>query len=289
MPERLQFIDADGGVLELSDLPGVRALGDSGLDMPPISMVEDVIPGQAGTRLREVRVAARDAVLPFYMEQNSDTELRDLLRSLARRLNPQRGDGRLRHINGDGTSRDLTCRYNGGLEGTRTNGSAGPTSRKGALLFRAHDPFWYDATPVSSTFTTGVQPVFFSDPFFGSAKLASDTVLGEQTVSNQGDVETWPVWTVKGPASSILLENVTTGQKIDLPVALTAAQSVVVDTRPFRKTVRRDDGTNLFGLMAAGSALWSIEQGSVQIRTTIPGSTADTFVTLVYARRWLSA
>ncbi len=288
MPERLQYLDSDGNVLELSALPGVRALGDSGLDMPPLAFVEDVIPGQAGAQLRDVRVTVRDAVLPFYMEQDSDGALRDLLRSLARRLNPQRGDGRLRHIAVDGTTRDLTCRYTGGLEGARVRGQSGPNWRRGALTFRAHDPFWYDATPITSTFTTGAQPLFFSSPFFGSTKLASDTVLGEQTVTNDGDVETWPVWTVNGPATSIVLTNVTTGERIDLPIALTAAQSVIIDTRPFRKTIRRNDGTNLYGSLTNSSALWSLGEGATRIRTEVAGSTADTFVTLVYSRRYLS-
>lgn len=288
MPERLQYVDSAGSVLELSDLPGVRALGDSGLEMPPVSMVEDVVPGHSGARLRDIQIGPRDAVLPFYMEQGSDTALRDLLRSLARRLNPQRGQGRLRHIATDGTSRELICRYAGGLEGSRVMRDAGPNWRKGALMFRAHDPFWYDTAPISSTFTTGAQATLLGDPFL-PIKLASDTVLGEQTVVNDGDVETWPVWTISGPATSILLENVTTGQKIDLPVALTAAQSIVIDTRPFRKTVKRDDGTNLYGSLTVASSLWALGEGSTVIRATIPGSTGDTFVTLVYSRRWLSA
>lgn len=289
MPERLQFIDPAGTVTELSDLPGVRALGDTGLDMPAVTMVEDTVPGQAGSRLRQVRIAARDAVLPFHLNAASDAALRDLLRTLARRLDPQRGDGKLRHTAIDGSMRELTCRYSGGLEGARTNGQAGPTFRKGALLFRAHDPYWYDTAGQSQTYTTGAQPVFFSDPFFGSPKLASDTVLGTQTISNAGDVEAWPVWTLKGPASSpIVLQNDTTGQEIRLAVTLTAAQSVVIDARPFRKTVRRDDGTNLFGSLDPTSALWSLPQGDSTVTISLPGATADSFVTLNYARRWLS-
>lgn len=287
MAERLQYVDSTGTVLDLSDLPGVRALGDSGLEMPPMTFQEDVVPGQAGAQLRDVRIAARDAVLPFYMEQNGDAALRDLLRSLARRLNPQRGDGKLRHIATDGTTRDLTCRYTGGLEGDRVVGSAGATFRKGALLFRAHDPFWYDASPITSTFRTAAARNFLGDPFL-PIKLTSDTVLGEQTVDNTGDVETWPVWTINGPATSIVLTNVTTGQRISLPITLSATQSVIVDTRPFKKTVRRNDGTNLYGSLTNDSALWSLGEGATTIRTEVAGSTTDTFVTLVYSRRYLT-
>lgn len=284
MPERLQYVDADGDVLELSDLPGVRALGDSGLEMPPTAMVEDLVPGQPGAQLRDVRIGVRDAVLPFYL--NDTTDLRGLLRSLAQRMNPQRGDGRLRHTAVDGTSRDLICRYSGGLEGSRVSGQAGPNWRRGALMFRAHDPFWYDTDPATTTYTTGTASTFLGT--FLPIHLASDTVLGEQTVTNDGDVETWPVWTIAGPATAITLTNVTTGAVIDLPITLTVGQSVTVDTRPFRKTVRRDDGTNLYGQLAAGSALWSLPEGASTVNVEVSGSTADSFVTLVYYRRYLS-
>lgn len=284
MPERLQYVDAAGAVLELSDLPGVRALGDSGLEMPPVAMIEDTVPGQPGAQLRDVRIGVRETVLPFYL--TDDTDLRGLLRTLAQRMNPQSGDGTLRHIAEDGTSRDLTCRYTGGLEGDRVRGKAGPTWRRGALMFRAHDPFWYDTDPATTTYTTGTASTFLGT--FLPIHLASDTVLGEQTVTNDGDVETWPVWTIAGPATSITLSNVTTGEAITLPITLTAGQSVTIDTRPFRKTVRRDDGTNLYGNLAAGSALWSLPQGASTVNVQVAGSTASTFVTLVYYRRYLS-
>lgn len=287
MPERLQYVDSAGAVLELSDLPGVRALGDSGLDMPPVSFIEDAAPGQAGARLRDARIGARDAVLPFYLEAASETALRDLLRSLAKRMNPQRGDGRLRYIAVNGTTRDLTCRYNGGLEGARVVGQAGPTYRKGALVFRAVDPFWYDTTPTTVTLTAGSGGTFLGSPFL-PIKLGSDVVLGQQSVVNDGDVEAWPVWTVAGPVSSVMFQNLTTGLTIDLPVPLLAGESLVIDTRPFRKTVRQNNGANLYGSLTATSALWPLREGINNVNIMANGSTVDTYVTLVYSRRYLS-
>lgn len=287
MPDVIEYVAADGTVISLSELPGVRHLGARGLDMPPFSFIEDEVPEQAGVRLRAVRTLPREATLPFYLEQASVQALRTLLRTLARRLNPQRGDGHLRVRTDDGTTRDLTCRYAGGLEGSRIRGESGAMWRRGALVFRAADPYWYDTQPTSITYTTGAQKSFLGDPFL-PLKLTSDTVLGTQTVTNDGDVDADPVWTVHGPCTSIKLRNVTTGQVIDLPVALTAAQTVIIDTRPGRKTVRRDDGTNLFGNLTPASSLWPLPMGDSQVTAELPGATADTYVTLTYARRWLT-
>jgi hypothetical protein len=287
MPEGLVFISPDGLTTDLKALPGVRALGDRGLEMPAFRFIEDDIPSQDGARLREVKTLPRDVTLPFYLEQDDEAALRMFLRTLARRFTPTRGDGRLRHTTLDGATRELVCRYAEGLQGSRVTGDAGVLWRRGALVFRAHDPFWYDAQPTSITYTTSAPQPFLGDPFL-PLKLTSDTVIGEQTVSNDGDVLAWPVWTIHGPASSVRLTNVTTGQVIDLPIALTATQSVVIDTRPFRKTVRRDDGTNLYGSLTDSSALWALPEGASNVRAELPGATSATYVTLVYARRWLS-
>lgn len=286
MPEALVFVAPDGAVTDLKALPGVRVLGDQGFDMPPFTFVEDDLPGGDGARLRSVRTMARDVTLPFFLEDADETALRGLLRVLVRRMNPRAGDGRLRHTASDGSVRELTCRYVEGLGGNRVRGQGGATWRRGALVFRAHDPFWHDQAATSLQFTAGTAQPFYADqPFFG-LRLASDVVLGTQTVTNDGDVEAWPVWTVKGPSTSPLtLENVTTGQRLDLPVSLSAAQSVVIDTRPLRKTVRRDDGANLFGSLVG--SLWSLPTGPSKVAIALPGATSESYVTLDYVRRWL--
>jgi hypothetical protein len=285
MPELLSFISPDGTVTDLKSLPGVRALGDRGLDMPPFTMVEDSVPRQAGVRLREVNTGARDVTVLFFLEQGSEDALRTFLRGLARRFDPIRGDGRLRHVAGDGTTRDLVCRYIEGLAGSRVRGEAGPNYRRGALVFRAADPYWYDTAQQSQTYTTGTVQAFLSTTFLPLA-IGSDRVFGTQTVTNDGDVEAWPVWTVHGPATSVVLHNTTTGQVIDLPVALTADQSVVIDTRPFRKTARRNDGANLYGSLTTDSSLWPLPLGGSTVTIEMPGASGDSYVTLNYSRRW---
>lgn len=435
MAESLVFVSPSGTVTDLKSLPGVRALGDQGFEMPAFRFVEDEVAGGAGSQLRTVRTLARDVTVPFLIEESghsgpvnthidggrislpipngytyigtwvendsgyalgpraysnaercvaqvsvhvpvagryevvyegerngdrgpvdvsvngsvlrrlpmtetgttdgstvrtallvgtlrleagsnvlevrrvddgtqkfvsffgfsvtpvfkaesAQVALRTLLRTLARQMNPQAGDGRLRHTAEDGAVRELTCRYVDGLEGDRVRGQAGPNYRRGALVFRAHDPYWSDTTGMSSTFGVSAAAPFYADsPFFG-LRLTSDVVIGTQTVDNTGDVETWPVWTVVGPSTSVTVENLTTGARLHLPVPLNSGQSLVIDTRPLRKTVRRNDGANLFGQI--DGSLWSLMTGPNRVTISLPGATTASYVTLDYQRRWLS-
>ena len=281
-----EFLDPSGVTTDLTSLPGVITLGSTGLEMPPFDRIEEDTP--AGVRLQTVRARPRDVNLQVYVEQANQLSLRTFLRSMAAKMNPLRGDGTLRSYLSDGTSRDLICRYTDGLAGQRVIGQSGANYRLAVLTFRAFDPFWYDTMPQSLSYGTGAQPVFLGNPFLGLA-LASDNVIGTSTITNGGDVEAWPVWTVNGPVTGIKLTNTTTGEVIDLPVTLAAGQSVVIDTRPFKKTIRREDGTNLYGTLVTTSTLWSLRTGMTSILIELPGATGATYATLNYQRRYLTA
>jgi phage-related protein len=283
--EIITWVDPDGAETVLSDQGTARVSYEmAGRFMPPVSFIEDDIPAQDGARLRAVRVRPREVTVPVAVVGADQTEVRTTLRTLMRTLNPKRGDGRLRVTGPDGTVRDLTCRYSQGLEISEQFEKFVGWQRA-VLVLRAVDPYWYDTAATSTTYTVETPEPFF--PIF-PLKLNSDTVLGTQTVDNTGDVEAFPVWTVHGPCTSITLANSTTGQTIDLPITLTSTQVVTIDTRPFRKTVRRDDGTNLYGSLSTSSALWVLPTGLSTITVELPGATVDSYVTLTYSRRWLS-
>lgn len=284
----LSFIAPDGVETVLTRQPDLDvhwALGVTGRFMPPIDRVEDTVFGQAGTRLRAVNVGARDVSLPLTVIGGDEVAVRTKLRALIRTLNPQRGDGRLRVTAADGTVREMVCRYSEGMEGEESRDDTGKVFQRAVLVLRAADPYWYDTTAQSQTYNLGPIRTFF--PIL-PLRLASESIFGSQVVTNDGDVETWPVWTVHGPCTSISLSNDTTGETINLPITLTATQTVTIDTRPFRKTVRRDDGINLYGSLTPTSSLWSLPLGGSTVTISLPGATGDSYVTLNYARRWLT-
>jgi hypothetical protein len=103
-------------------------------------------------------------------------------------------------------------------------------------------------------------------------------------------VESWPVWTITGPGSSPILRNLSKNVFLSLPVTLLAGESVVIDTRPGRKTVTKQDGSSLFGSLTQTSSLWSLLPASNSVRIEFTGALAGvSTVTLNFRRRYLSA
>src|SRR5690606_30720906 len=95
------------------------------------------------------------------------------------------------------------------------------------------------------------------DPF---PQVSSGQVLGETTLTNPGDVEAWPTWTITGPASLVTITHLDTGEEFAVdPGAdgidhgpLLEGEQVVVTTDPPR--VRGPEGGTRPGALARGGA-----------------------------------
>lgn len=279
--EIFSWIDADGVEHNLSGLDGIEVLiGPEGRFMPPFSFVEEEVPFAPGSRLRQVNVKAREVDLPIEISCTTHSELRSKLRSLMKILNPLKGDGTLKCTAIDGTQRLLNCRYSGGLEISES----GQTWQNVVLVFKAFDPFWYDANTIVQTFTTGQPATFF--PIF-PLRLSSSTVFADITVNNEGDVETWPEWIFYGPGDNMILRNLTTGGYLRLNTSIGDRESITIDTK--KKTIKKNDGTNLFSLQTSTSSIWSLQEGLNNIRIEMSSANANSSVQLSYKNRYWGA
>jgi hypothetical protein len=288
--ETFTWIDADGGSLVIGG-PGVNTYQVdwkvTGRFMPKPRVQSHGVPGQPGAVLDEVNHDPRDFVLPLSISATSESNLRVLMRDLMYRMNPKRGQGKLRVTSPVGDQREITCLYSAGLEGDETEGASGPTFQAMPLVLTAFDPYWYDVSPTSQTFALTSLPSFF--PIFPLRLTASQLVV-DDTVTNAGDEETWPVWTIAGPGSAVTLRNSTTGLLISIPsIALTAGQVLTIDTRPGKKSVTLNDGTDLFSSIDhTVSSLWSLRVGLNAIRLEMTGITAASALSVSYYQRYLT-
>jgi len=161
--------------------------------------------------------------------------------------------------------------------------------QKVTINFIAHDPYWEDVEDTVRTFTVGLPPTFF--PFF-PMNLASSTVIASEAIDNEGDVVTWPVWKIVGPGSEISLLNNTTGEKLEFSnsggLTLGNGEWIDIDTRPGVKTVRRNDGVNLFKYLSADSSMWALARGANQIDLQMSTSTSASQLVMSYRQRYLS-
>lgn len=75
----------------------------------------------------------------------------------------------------------------------------------------------------------------------------------QDAVVVSGDAPTWPVLTIRGPVAQPSLELVGTGRSLRLDATLAYDQAVTIDTRPWARTVRRQDGASLAGALRGAS------------------------------------
>lgn len=283
MPEALSFVDHAGVEHRFDGSAGLQVeVGLAGRFQPPVAFTEDVVPFTDGSRLRQVRRTTREVVVPVEWTAATPMEMRTTLRDAARWLKPS-NTGRLVAEAPDGGRRELKCHYAGGMELVEDQFT--DSLQRAVLVFRAFDPYWLDSITDTRSFVIGTPAPFF--PIL-PLRLTSSTVFADVNVDNSGDVETWPIWTVTGPGSDLVLSNLTTGEVLSSSVVLGIGETLVIDTSPELKTLRRGDGSNAYGTLSASSSLWSLVEGANSVRIEFSGATADSLVALSWRRRYFT-
>lgn len=280
----LTWIDPDGVAFPLQ-VPGeVRTLtGVIGRTFTPVVYDDETVPFQAGERLRQIRHGAREISVPLLIQGQDQREVRDRLRAWSRRFDTTRGEGRLVSAMFGSDQRELPCRFVGLLETGEQNES--DRAQRVVAVFRAFDPFFRDTADTVSEFDSGALMFF---PFF-PLTLSGGAVFATPTINNDGDASAYPIWRINGPGGPVALTNLTTGATLELTTTLTAGQSIVIDTRPFVRSIVDQDGTNLYADRTPGSSLWELAPGPNQVQILLSLSSAASSVELRYRRRWLGA
>jgi hypothetical protein len=261
---------------------------------PQARFDEEGIPDADGMRLRAVYYGPGEVTVPVWVQGTSDADLRAKTRALVSTMNPKRGDGRLRVTSPIGDQRELLCRVADGLQGMeRIGDTSGAVAQFFPLTFRAHDPFWQDTADTSAgPWEIGTSPGTFF-PLF-PILLSSSEVFAQANVTNTGDEDAWPVWTITGPGASPRIINNTTEKGFSLATyTLAAMETVTVDTRPTgatRKTVTSSENGDLYRLLDAGSALWPLVPGANSISIELGGAVAgQSSVQMRRRHRYLAA
>lgn len=253
---------------------------------PPVMLDEDSVPEQDGERLRAVRFGAREFSLPLWIDGVSPGDLRTVMRTLVKVMNPKKGDGRIRVTSPLGDQREIVCRAIAGLDMREKLGdTSGPTVQKTTVLFKAWDPLWRATSDIVTEYQLGTTAAFF--PIF-PLRLASSEVFVDTTITNDGDAVQWPVWTLTGPGSSIVLQNLTTAESLVLSTVLGVGETITIDTQPGVKTVVKNDGSNLWPDVDAMSVLWGLAEGANAVRVQMAAATTASQVRLARRNRYLS-
>lgn len=290
--EQVWWIDAAGGQINLNDWINYMCTRErGGMWAPPYTLSSTRMPLSEGSQFRDAVVEERGVDLKQKVRADNRDQLRTLVRDLSRRMNPKLGQGsaaypglgKLKIVNGTDT-RVLNC-YPWGIKDAVDHGNTAEL----VLSFSAYDPFWYAESPVSVTVenTSTVVP-FFSATWF-PLKLIGSINYALRTLTNPGDAESNPIWTITGPGDTIILRNLTSGKSLSMgTLALSPGQKLVIDTRVGVKTVLLD-GINQMKSMTVLSALWSLLPGDNNVQIQMSNSTTASKITVEYTPRYLSA
>lgn len=288
MPSQVQWLSADQNqLITLTDAAaGYRVMADSttGLNAPPYRFSTDRYAGIDGVAVRAISADAREVVLGLLVQANDRDTFRARVAGLTRAMRPLTGPGTLIVTDENGVSRQLTCYYTGGLEGSEARGTKLPDRWwKAAIHLMAPDPWWYGDTQIISV-GLGAPTLFFPIP---PVTLSPGTVQGVFTVDlGDSDAPTYPVWTITGPGSALLLANQTTGRSIEINASLAAGETMTIDTRPGFQSVRRGDGTNLMAALASDPAMWPLIEDINQVSASLTGATSASRIRGVYQPRY---
>jgi len=263
---------------------GYRVLADGtkGLDSVTYRTAAQVYAGVPGAELQTIEADVRQFSLGLSIEGDTESEFRDRKRALIRSMRPKAGDGVLSFADEAGARRSISCRYMGGLEGDAVAYFDGLSWRPVAQ-FVAFDP-WFRGPAVTLEFGLGAPQSFF--PFF-PLRLAPSAIQGQFVVDlGDTDAPSFPLWTVMGPGTALTLTNNTTGRQIVVNAALAAGETMIIDTRPGRQSVRRGDGSNLMNTLTSDPALWPLVEGVNNVTALLAGATANSRVAGVYEPRY---
>jgi peptidoglycan hydrolase-like protein with peptidoglycan-binding domain len=115
------------------------------------------------------------------------------------------------------------------------------------------------------------------------------TVIGNVSVSNDGNAQAWPVWTIVGPGTPVM-KNLRTGRQWSLNTSIPSGNVVQVTTKPgTQMAVNTTTGVNIWDQLVLGSTLsnlWALMAGVNPISISMAGSSLVTSVGLSWVNRW---
>ncbi|MFF2009176.1 phage tail protein [Streptomyces sp. NPDC058195] len=287
------YVDPTGTRWPMTDLTAdwyTLADGVSGMGAVPYELTSDPHP-RGGARLRHVQPQPRTIVWPVLVKGSDHGQFTATWRRLARAFTRtlREGPGVLEVTRPSGSTRRIAVHYSDGWDG-RGQHATGITWDSAVLTLWCEDPYWVDAAAVTVHRETGAQ-VDFLVPY---PSLSSGQVLGATTVTNPGDTDVWPEWTITGPASAITFTQETTGESFTLTMAdtvhgpLLAGETVTVSTDPLR--VRSGTGENLIsGLNWPTATLWGIPPGQTPVVFQLDGAETGSAVDLIFQPRYETA
>jgi len=278
------WTDPDGVEWLLSrideDDPGwFTTSGPAGWGAPPYEIVTDPL-SRGGVNVRFVRAEPARINWPIHIHGDTYLDFTDRFRQLRRAFLltlHRRSPGILRVARPDGSAREIEAFYEEGFAGGAGENwlYANPV-----VTLLCPTPYWRDAIDT-------VLPFDYDEggSFLAPYPHVSSATLGTTVVTNTGEVDAWPVWTVTGPLVAVTGTNETTGHSFQMTYTLGAGQTLVITSDP--PTASGPAGQNIISSLNWPAAyLWPLVPGDNTVSFSVSGAGIGTSVQLAYRNRY---
>ena len=251
----------------------------NGLLIPATNVRIEESAGDGGV-WRHSKRGVRQLDLPVTIIGTDRGDVESKLRRLNKVLQDAQGATKINANYSSGETLQLSAHYVSGAEGSRGE-NGGMTWQRILLSFQAPNPFWQSSVQQSFTITSGNTGRGML-PQLSKLKLSSSQTLGVISVTNEGDVAAYPVWTVRGPITGLSISDGSLSFGFEDSVAV--GETIVINTET--GVVLDDTGANRYGILATAPKLFKLNPGTSSLSVIGTDSETSTEVTLTYSPRY---
>lgn len=286
----------EGVEYSISDGTLARFIGQDGFGMSPAHRLQERGPLQHGDTDKGYRLDPRIGRIVLQLSGSTHDDLYDKRQQLLALFSPSVNPISLKWDIAGG--RQIDVHYIGDL-------SYSSSDRQGyvqntVVTLKAPDPSFYNPLRFVASLALGGGADTFDIPMAVPHKVGTSTADWAAAISYLGNWNEYPEIIIYGPITDALIENLTTGEKLDFDgTTIASGDYYVVDLRYGYKTVIDDSGVNKISTLSDDSdlATWHLERGpgpgglltALQNSIRVTGTSIDvnTKIDIKYYNRYL--
>lgn len=280
----------DGTVWDLTDPAGglfVTNEGLRGLSFPLVQRYTSSAPTVAGTTWRGFRTDERETFWPVYLFHDAGSEAwMEFDRAFWRSMHPAKtGLWTVYHPNG--TTRAVELRFGDDGDHAFTHDPVKSGWEKYGVRCYAEQPYWMGPLVETETFYAADPVEVFGGP--GVLNLMAGSDMSTASITNPGDVESWPVWRITGPFTSL---SVGVGDAVvELPGGLGAGESRIIHTRPDLMVMLDGSGADVTDELGGSTEFVPVPAGqdeslTIEMSGGASGASVQAGLQPLYFRAW---
>jgi len=216
----IEIINKKNEILRLPDPKGYILQEWDGFAYPTHSLITERAPNQYGETIINKIFSSRDLNIQFIIKGENRQQVFNRRREILNILNPIEKGGVLKWIQLNNKNYEIDVELESlNMPGGKAQANSFQTVQ---ISLRAPFPFWRKATPknIDLIFDNNVD------------------------VFNDGDVETAPVYKIKGPVLNPIIKNLTSSTKIKINHYLKSSECITINTSFGNKNIIFEDENN---------------------------------------------